>query len=290
LADIIVACSLHSLFTVVLDPAARTKFPHVTRYFLTLLNQGPFKQVIGAVKLAEQEQIAQPAGKGKKEKAGEEDEEKETVKPTKSPKGGKPKEKEAVESETAGGKKEKKKKDNKDDEEEDDMAQYQDKEEKPKEETEEMKWAKKPSKCDLDGVKKLFSNNPPKEAMAEFWNIYDPEVYTLWESVYQNKAELKLDWQASNLVEGFIQRLEKLRKVSFGVINVVGEQGPFGIEAGWLFKWTDIPSSMTSVDDFPFHAFKKLDASTAEGKARLEELWIGGLIGSTKLFDRWQYK
>ncbi|XP_061475249.1 valine--tRNA ligase [Rhineura floridana] len=54
LADVTVACSLLLPYKYVLDPALRTSYTNVTRWFLTCINQPEFQAVLGPVKLCEQ--------------------------------------------------------------------------------------------------------------------------------------------------------------------------------------------------------------------------------------------
>merc|ERR1712242_9781 len=53
LADIVVACTMLSLYQNVLDPGFRKPFGNVNRWFTTIINQPQVKKVVGAVALAE---------------------------------------------------------------------------------------------------------------------------------------------------------------------------------------------------------------------------------------------
>jgi len=61
LADIVVACTLFPFFTRLFDPNYRKPFPHVVRWFVTLVNQPNFEKHLGKVELAEKMAEA-PAG------------------------------------------------------------------------------------------------------------------------------------------------------------------------------------------------------------------------------------
>lgn len=50
LADIILTCNLYLGFTYVLTKSFTSEFPHVERYFWTLVNQPNFQKIIGEVK------------------------------------------------------------------------------------------------------------------------------------------------------------------------------------------------------------------------------------------------
>merc|ERR1711899_499119 len=53
LADVVVACTMISLYQNVLDPGFRKPFGNVNRWFTTVVNQPQVKKVVGTVKLAE---------------------------------------------------------------------------------------------------------------------------------------------------------------------------------------------------------------------------------------------
>merc|ERR1712223_1249699 len=53
LADVVVACTMISLYQNVLDPGVRKPFGNVNRWFTTIVNQPQVKKVVGAIKLAE---------------------------------------------------------------------------------------------------------------------------------------------------------------------------------------------------------------------------------------------
>ncbi|CAL5418735.1 unnamed protein product [Camellia sinensis] len=53
LADIIMTCNLFPGFTNVMTKSFTVEFPHVERYYWTMVNQPNFKKVIGEVKQAE---------------------------------------------------------------------------------------------------------------------------------------------------------------------------------------------------------------------------------------------
>lgn len=50
LADIILTCNLYLGFTYILTKSFTSEFPHVERYFWTLVNQPNFRKIIGEVK------------------------------------------------------------------------------------------------------------------------------------------------------------------------------------------------------------------------------------------------
>lgn len=68
---------------------------------------------------------------------------------------------------------------------------------------------------DMDGWKRFYSNNDEDKSFEHFWTIITPEVkenYSLWYGAYKYSDELTMDFMAANLVGGMYQRIEKLRK------------------------------------------------------------------------------
>lgn len=64
LADIVLTCNLYFGFTRLLTKSFTSEFPHVERYFWTLVNQPNFKKVLGEVK--QTESVPPPVQSGKK--------------------------------------------------------------------------------------------------------------------------------------------------------------------------------------------------------------------------------
>ena len=84
LADIVLTCNLYLGFIRILTKSFTSEFPHVERYFWTMVNQPNFKKVIGDVKQAETvppvQKKAAPA-KEQKPKEAKKEAPKETLKP-----------------------------------------------------------------------------------------------------------------------------------------------------------------------------------------------------------------
>ncbi|WVZ77294.1 hypothetical protein U9M48_025177 [Paspalum notatum var. saurae] len=145
LADIVLTCNLYIGFLRILTKSFTSEVPHVKRYFWTMVNQPNFKKVIGDVKQAEAVPPVQ-----KKAAPAKEQKPKESKKEAPKPK----------------------------------VA------EKPAEEEEAPKPKPKnpldllpPRKMILDDWKRLYSNtktNFREVAIKGFWDMYDPEGYSLW--------------------------------------------------------------------------------------------------------------
>ena len=157
------------------------------------------------------------------------------------------------------------------------------KEEKEKEKEEEKPKAKPknpldelpPSKLELETFKRAFLNNKDKaDAMNKFWEIYDPEGYSLWWMEYQNLPEEgKVLFRCSNSKGMFLQKLDTFRKYAFAVHGVYGTEGDYKIRGVWMWRGKEIPNEMKEHDNFPYMTIRQLDISKEEDKQLVNDYW-----------------
>jgi len=268
LADIAVSTSLVYLFTLVLDPGFRKPFVNVLRWFNTLINQDEFVGVLGQVTLCTKRAVAAKKSEGDEKPAKHE----------------KPAKQEKSEKKEQPKKQEKKKKEKEEDE--DDMAEYQDKEEKkgpnPLDQL-------PPSPFVLDEWKRFYSNNDIKDSIPWFWEKFDRQGYSLWIAEYKYNAELEKSavFKTCNLVGGFIQRLDKLRKYGFGSVLIFEGDNNLEISSAWLFRGQDVPAEMKDCDDYELYSWRKADPDNEDDKKRIKELWAwAGDFGGKKFIDQ----
>jgi len=150
------------------------------------------------------------------------------------------------------------------------------------------------SSMDLDSVKRNFSNNPFAEALKTFYEEFDAEGYCLYTSDYNYNDENTIDFQTSNLVSGWLQRLESLRKFGFGCVNIWGvedSKGPFKIRGAWVFRGPTPPEEYTGCPDSEYHTVQRVDLANAADKKRFEEL-LGGSdnFDGQPLYERKYFK
>lgn len=251
LADIIMTCNLTLGFSRIMTKSFTSEFPHVERYFWTMVNLPNFHKILGEVKQAES---LPPVQSAKKLLQAQE--------PTK------PKDK--VES----------KKD----------ANYEVKKEatKPKaeaaaEEEEAPKPKPKnpldllpPSKMVLDEWKRLYSNtktNFREVAIKGFWDMYDPEGYSLWFCDYKYNEENTVSFVTLNKVGGFLQRMDLARKYAFGKMLVIGSEPPFKVKGLWLFRGQEVPQFVIDeCYDMELYEWKKVDITDEAQKERVNQM------------------
>ena len=159
----------------------------------------------------------------------------------------------------------------------------QPKKEAPKEEAPKEEKKKKnpldllpPSKLELEVFKRAFLNNKNKEdAMNKFWEVYDPQGYSLWHLEYQNlPTECKILFRTSNSKSMFLQKCDPLRRYSFAAHGVYGVEDDYKIRGVWMFRGLEIPQEMKDNDLYEYITFTKLDPNKEEVKKLVHDYWI----------------
>ncbi|KAF7126465.1 hypothetical protein RHSIM_Rhsim11G0121800 [Rhododendron simsii] len=247
LADIIMTMNLYMGFTRLMTKSFTSEFPHVERYFWTMVNQPNFSKILGEVKQTEQvppvTSTKKPSEPKETAKSKPKDEPKKEAK--KAP--AKPKE-EAVEEE----------------------------EEAPKPKPKNPLDLLPPSKMILDDWKRLYSNtktNFREVAIKGFWDMYDPEGYSLWFCDYKYNDENTVSFVTLNKVGGFLQRMDLARKYAFGKMLVIGSEPPFKVKGLWLFRGQEVPQFIIDeCYDMELYDWKKVDISNEDQKERVNQM------------------
>ncbi|XP_028762880.1 elongation factor 1-gamma-like [Neltuma alba] len=246
LADIIMTCNLFFGFNCLMTKSFTSEFPHVERYFWTLVNQPKFKKILGEVKQTEAVPPIQSAKKPSQTKEsakqkGKDEPKKETKK--EAPKAEKPADAE---------------------------------EEAPKPKPKNPLDLLPPSKMILDEWKRLYSNtktNFREVAIKGFWDMYDPEGYSLWFCDYKYNNENTVSFVTMNKVGGFLQRMDLARKYAFGKMLVIGSEPPFKVKGLWLFRGQEIPQFVIDeCYDMELYEWTKVDISDEAQKERVNQM------------------
>ncbi|XP_073023001.1 elongation factor 1-gamma 2-like isoform X1 [Primulina eburnea] len=244
LADIVVICNLFLGFKLIMTKSFTSEFPHVERHFWTLVNQQNFKKFLGDVKQAE----SIPPVTSKK--------------PSQPKEPAKPKAKEEP-------KKEIKREEVK-------PKEVAEEEEAPKPKPKNPLDLLPPSKMILDEWKRLYSNtktNFREVAIKGFWDMYDPEGYSLWFCDYKYNDENTVSFVTLNKVSGFLQRMDLARKYAFGKMLIIGSGGPFKVKGLWLFRGTEIPQFvLDECYDMELYDWAKVDISDEAQKERVSQM------------------
>ena len=132
-----------------------------------------------------------------------------------------------------------------------------------------------PSRLELENFKRDFLNNKDKEdAMKKFWEIYDPEGYSIWHLEYQNlPSECKILFRTSNSKSMFLQKCDPLRRYAFAVHGVYGVEDDYKIKGVWMFRGLEIPQEMKDNDIYEYITFRKLDTNNETDKQLIHDYW-----------------
>ncbi|KAJ1435900.1 hypothetical protein B484DRAFT_445870 [Ochromonadaceae sp. CCMP2298] len=283
LADITLVSALVYPFKFVADAKFRSAFPSVVRWFTTCVNQPQFEAVIGKVVLCEKELAAPVEGapsaaiafKQGGDKKGEKKEKKE--KAPKAPKEQKPKEE---------------KKPKKKEEEEEDMFEDEAPPAPKAEHPFKILDKASPSAFSMDTWKKTYSNATSYEAaMATFFELYEPAGWSIFRGDYKYNDECKVLFMTSNLIGGFIQRTEEIRKWLFGTMTIRGTEGKdanMKVTCYYLIRGDSMEPLISCNDDAACYEWTKVDVITEDFKKTLYDYWCseGPLDGEACLDSR----
>lgn len=241
LADIVMICNLLHGFRLILTKSFTSEFPHIERYFWTMANQPKIHKIVGDVEQAKSVPAVaskKPAAQPAKPKAKEE---------PKQVKKEEPKPKVELEEEEA-----------------------------PKPKAKNPLDLLPPSKMVLDEWKRLYSNtktNFREVAIKGFWDMYDPEGYSLWFCEYKYNDENTVSFVTLNKVGGFLQRMDLARKYAFGKMLIIGSEAPFKVKGLWLFRGKEIPQFvMDEVYDMELYDWKQVDLNDEAQKERVNQM------------------
>ncbi|XP_057493300.1 elongation factor 1-gamma-like [Actinidia eriantha] len=247
LADIVMTCNLYLGFTHLMTKSFTSEFPHVDRYFWTMVNQPNFSKIMGEVK---QTETIPPVLSTKKPSQP-----KETAKPKPKDEPKKEAKKEPAKPAADAGEEE---------------------EEAPKPKPKNPLDLLPPSKMILDEWKRLYSNtkaNFREVAIGGFWDMYDPEGYSLWFCDYKYNDENTVSFVTLNKVGGFLQRMDLARKYAFGKMLVIGSEPPFKVKGLWLFRGQEVPQFVIDeCYDMELYDWTKVDITDEAQKERVNQM------------------
>jgi len=135
---------------------------------------------------------------------------------------------------------------------------------------------------DLEEWKRIYSNQDTKtEAMPWFWKNYDAAGWSLWWSDYKYNDECEKLFMTSNLIGGYCQRLDRLRKYGFGNLLIFGEEPKLEVSCVWLFRGTKVPQVMKDCDDSENYTWKQVNVEDPKEKALVGDYfaWEGDFGG-----------
>jgi len=139
------------------------------------------------------------------------------------------------------------------------------------------------SSMDFDEWKRTYSNQEIRPAALPWlWEHFDYEGYSFWIAEKKDCSEYTKNLLAVNLLGGWMQRLDKLRKYGFGSLLVFGDEPKLEILCVWLFRGLEVPKEMSDVDDYILYDWKKLDSKNEADRKLIEDFfaWNGDFGGN----------
>ena len=135
-----------------------------------------------------------------------------------------------------------------------------------------------PSTFVLDAFKREYSNKDTRtEAIPYLFEHYDPEGFTMYWCDYMYPEDLsKMLFMTCNLVGGWMQRMDHLRKTAFGSVLICGEESKQQITSFWIFRGKGWPAYLDDVVDTELYKWTEIKDFNAE-KARIADYlaWDG---------------
>jgi len=140
-------------------------------------------------------------------------------------------------------------------------------------------WADLGGDYDMDAWKRCYSNNDTiPDAMNYFWEHATDDVkanYSVWYGKYKYGDEIAMPFMASNLIRGLYQRIDKMRKHSFGNCCVFGGEtkGDIEISGVWFWKGQGLAFELSDdwKTDYDTYEWKKLSWDDAKDRKMITE-------------------
>jgi elongation factor 1-gamma len=133
-----------------------------------------------------------------------------------------------------------------------------------------------PSKFVLPDFKTFFVNLPDRRAdgIPKFFEQYDPEGYCIYFCHYDKyEGEGVVLYQTSNLMNGFLQRIDNFRQHTFSMMAILGEEPNLEIQGVWMFRGKGIPQEMLDHPQFEYYKKRELDVNNEDDKKLIADFW-----------------
>lgn len=149
-----------------------------------------------------------------------------------------------------------------------------------------------PSKLVMDDWKRKYSNSDSRqEALPWFWENFDAEGYSIWFGNYKYNSELNKLFMTRNLVGGFTQRMDHVRKYCFGTFVLFGDDAKHEISCCLMFRGKEIPEIFREIDDYELYEWSAADPKDSKQKALIEDFWAwDGEFGGRKFLEAKTFK
>lgn len=137
------------------------------------------------------------------------------------------------------------------------------------------------SPFDLFAFKTFYVNHADRkgEGLKFFWENLDKSGYCLYYAKYEKyEGEGVILYQTSNLLNGFLQRLDHFRKHTIGLMAITGEEPSLEIESVWLFRGKGIPEQMIEHPQWEYYQQRELNPDNEDDKKLFSD-FISAKVG-----------
>ena len=149
-----------------------------------------------------------------------------------------------------------------------------------------------PSKFVLDAFKREYSNTDTRKVAAPyFFDNFDAEGFTCFWCNYKYNEDNKMTFMTANLVRGWFQRMDHVRKYAFGCALIVGEDSKHDITAFWVFRGKGMPEIVSDVDDSELFDWTEITDINAEREKITDYLcWDGATFAAKPVLEGRAFK
>ena len=149
------------------------------------------------------------------------------------------------------------------------------------------------SSMDGDEWKRTYSNSRPNyyAAMDWFWANLDTEGWSLWRCTYNYNSENKVAFMTSNLVGGYLQRCDEIRKFAFGSMVIV-EGETYDVSGVWLIRGQSIQPMLDCNPDAEYYTWTKIENHGEDATRKMVgDYWCADeKLGDATLYDSKLFK
>ena len=137
--------------------------------------------------------------------------------------------------------------------------------------------ASSPTPFVMDAWKRCYSNcgGDYAGALKTFWETFDANGWSIWRGDYLYNEELRVLFMTSNLIGGFIQRTDEIRKWLFGTMSIRGDEAvpAFKISCYYLIRGQEIQPLIACNDDASCYKWTRIDHTSEADRAAVLKHW-----------------
>ena len=141
----------------------------------------------------------------------------------------------------------------------------------------------------MDEWKRQYSNTDDTRKACEWlWENFDAEGFSVHICAYRYQEELTKVFMSANLMNGFLQHLNALKKYGFGSIILLGDDVKSEIHGVFIVRGSELPKEMTESAEYHVYDFRKANIEDDAEKQYIEDIlcWDGTFNGNPLKFNQ----